>query len=421
VTGLIVWIGLFVLEIGLFVFAYRSRSFEYVRIRNVRIATFILLLVLGIFGIITWSFRYDGLFVLILSMILGTQMKVLKEQKESKSYTVKRHMKKTVMVILLFGLVMVPAVVFPDYEPLAATGPYTVETSSYVFEDSNRRETFSDQKDYRQVGVSAWFPDNENEIYPLIVFSHGGISLVTSNESLFLELASHGYIVFSIGHPYHSIVTKNANGNNVWIDKGYMNELNRENARENPNDSHELYQKWMDLRTGDLDFIIERTQRNVRDDPDLFKRIDRERIGVIGHSLGGSAALCLGRNRNDVQAIIALESPYMCDISGVEDKAFVFDDAAYPVPVLNIYSDSTWHFLSVFPQYEQNHVMLNDPESVVFNLHIDGTGHFSLTDLSLTSPLMTRMLNGFPATRHSKEVLKIINEESLAFLDLHLK
>ncbi len=41
------------------------------------------------------------------------------------------------------------------------------------------------------------------------------------------------------------------------------------------------------------------------------------RIGVMGHSLGGSAALCIGRQRPDVQAVLALESPFMCDIEGV--------------------------------------------------------------------------------------------------------
>jgi len=35
----------------------------------------------------------------------------------------------------------------------------------------------------------------------------------------------------------------------------------------------------------------------------------------------------------------------MCDIIGVEDGEFVWNEDTYPIPVLNIYSDSSWSHL----------------------------------------------------------------------------
>jgi hypothetical protein len=111
----------------------------------------------------------------------------------------------------------------------------------------------------------------------------------------------------------------------------------------------------------------------------------------------------------------------MCDIIGVDNNNFLFDETIYPIPVLNIYSDSSWDNLSVWPQYKQNYRYLNDSNFVGFNHRIDGVGHFSLTDLSLSSPLLTRMLNGFQTSYEPKEVLEEINLYSLEFLDNHLK
>lgn len=69
--------------------------------------------------------------------------------------------------------------------------------------------------------------------------------------------------------------------------------------------------------------------------------VDRTKIGVMGHSLGGSSALGIGRMRKDGSVIIALESLFMCDIKGVKNSEFVFTGEEYPIPVLNVYSDSS--------------------------------------------------------------------------------
>ena len=69
----------------------------------------------------------------------------------------------------------------------------------------------------------------------------------------------------------------------------------------------------------------------------------------MGHSLGGSDALGIGRTRDDVGVVIALESPFLCGTVGVDSGEFVWNEETYPIPVLNIYSNSSWGHLDEWP------------------------------------------------------------------------
>ncbi len=60
----------------------------------------------------------------------------------------------------------------------------------------------------RQVNVEFWYPSDGGGKYPLVVFSHGALGIKTSNTSTFIELASHGYVVCSIDHPYQALFTR---------------------------------------------------------------------------------------------------------------------------------------------------------------------------------------------------------------------
>jgi predicted dienelactone hydrolase len=203
----------------------------------------------------------------------------------------------------------------------------------------------------------------------------------------------------------------------------YSRELQGEDARKNRQQSFELYQKWMNIRMGDIDFvmdtIISEAKKNKTDL--VFQLIDTEKIGVIGHSLGGSAALGIGRTRDDVLAVISLEAPFMYDIIDVEDGEFMFTKEKYPVPVLNVYSDSLWDIMGDRPQYAMNYSLLTDSEETTHNIHIGGIGHLSLTDFALTSPILTRLIDGQKSTMDIKETIKLINKISLTFFDHYLK
>ena len=69
-------------------------------------------------------------------------------------------------------------------------------------------EEFTDKGRNRFVNVEFWYPKKADEKYPLLVFSHGAYGIKASNTSTYTELASHGYVVVSIDHPYHSFYTR---------------------------------------------------------------------------------------------------------------------------------------------------------------------------------------------------------------------
>jgi pimeloyl-ACP methyl ester carboxylesterase len=328
-----------------------------------------------------------------------------------------------ILLLLLFVSVTL-TLLFPPYEPLAPSGPYAVATVRYTYTDEKRIEAFAGSEEKRQVNATVWYPQpvTDEEIFPLVIFSHGGLGLETSNESLYLELASHGYVVWAIGHPGHALWTRDIDGRIAFVNRDYFQALQRENARGDRQQSFSYYQEWMALRAGDINLALDIILMQAGNDAEgVYSLVDVGRIGVMGHSLGGAAALAIPRQRNDIAAVIALESPFLYDIVGVANEEFVWLEEAYPAPVLNIYSDSSWDHLHEWPQYARNAAWLVEPPPTALNLHLSGAGHFSLTDLTLVSPPLTRLLEGEAAGREGAEYLQAVNQACLTFLDRYLK
>ncbi|MCL6572028.1 MAG: acetylxylan esterase [Bacillus sp. (in: Bacteria)] len=390
----------------------------------IRIAAFTGFVLLAVLPIIDWSFRYYTLGASLLLLAVIGAVNLLRKREEKRAYKAGRVVLKAIGMTVLIFAVTLTAIIFPQHTAVVATtGEYKVATETYTYKDTNRIETYTDTGEKRKLNVQLWYPENVDGTYPLIVFSHGAFGIKSSNESLYNELASHGYVVCSIDHTYQALSTTDEDGETTLIDNGYMQEVSTEDAHKGRQQSYEYYQKWMNIRTGDINFVIDYILAEAKNNnaKRVYKLVDTTKIGVMGHSLGGSAALGIGRMRDEVSAVIALESPFMCDILGVEDGEFVFTDEIYPVPVLNVYSDTSWGHLSEWKQYEENYALLSDSDATAFNVHISGVGHLTLTDLALTSPFLTRILNGHKSTTDTEYSLKTINKLSLEFFNSYLK
>lgn len=307
------------------------------------------------------------------------------------------------------------------------TEKYNVLRENFYFTDKRRIETFAKDERCRELPVSFWYPDKytEEKKCPLVIFSHGSIGVKESNETLYRFLAENGYVVCAIDHTYHSFSTRLSNGQKIPVSGTFMKEISIDNPNKYPKKSLVHFKKWMKLRIEDinfvLDFIIERANQNT-ENLSVYEMIDVTRIGALGHSMGGSAALGIGRERKDVSAVISLEAPFLCDINGVDEKGnFLFNETEYPIPVLNIYSDSSWKHLREWKQYRKNAELLDIQSEKVENSYISGIGHFSLTDLSLTAPLLTMILDGKISKQKAEKILKKINIICLNFFNKHLK
>jgi len=318
--------------------------------------------------------------------------------------------------------ILCTVVLFPNLESIPTTGEYAYASCVLELTDASRIEEYKTDGSPRKLSVLVYYPDEVkilNNTCPLIVFSHSGISTKTSNLSLYNELASQGYVVVSIDHTYHSLYTE-IDGVKIHIDLGYMRELMEEDSHSNIENSYACFQRWMKLRMDDMNFVIDTfIEKSINERNSFCRLIDADRIGVAGHSLGGSAALGVARQRNDIRAVLALESPYLYDMIGVDGKEFRWNTKPYRCAVMNIYSDSGYPLIGSDNKYVQNKNHLINNGNIRY-YYIEGSNHYTLTDLVRTSPILCAFLGG----RYEKsgyDSLEIINRKSLAFFDEYLR
>lgn len=412
-----------VFEIAFVIFCSITRSNQHTVRSIARILGFVIVVLCIISPIFDWGLRYYAITALLFVLALLGTLSLLRKKEDRKPYKTSRTVFKAIGMTALIFLCTLPAILFPQHESMKPTGEYQVARYTYSYMDTDRIEIYTDTGELRKLNVELWYPEDARGTFPLILFSHGAFGVRTSNVSLYNELASHGYVVCSIDHTYQCLYTRGSDGKMILMDRGYIREVSVENARVDKQQSFGFYQKWMKIRTDDMSFALTQILKQVKDqEPDtVYSLIDPTKIGVMGHSLGGSAALGLGRMRSDVSCVIALESPFMGDITGVTDSEFVFTEEEYPLPVLNVYSDQGWGLLSNAPQYAENYALLFSSSMTEHTVHISGAGHLSLTDLALESPLLTRMLNQKRSTTDSVYCLRVVNKVCLDFFDSYLK
>lgn len=370
-----------------------------------------------LFGVFEWSARWAMLFVVLLWMSIFSVVRLLTKRQE-RPFRTSKAIRQAVGGALLLCIAVLPAILFPQYRHPAVTGPYRVATTQETYTDASRAEIYSDEGKKREVNVAFWYPEDAQGQYPLVVFSHGFCGINYSNESAYMELASHGYVVGSIDHPYHSFYTVNDDKTMTLVDAGYMNEY--ASLGDDPAANLRYFQKWMDIRVSDISFVID-TILSKQDG--LYGLVNREKIGVFGHSLGAAAAMGMPRVRTDIDAVINLDGPMMCEYTGEKNGEYTVNTAPYPAPLLHIYSQYLY----------DNGIEKNDREYFVnrlvsatapasFEVVFRGAQHLSLTDLSLVSPPLALMLDsGRTAQIDPLYCLETMNAIILRFFDSYLK
>jgi len=271
------------------------------------------------------------------------------------------------------------------------TGPYKIATVSTTYTSNTIKNPFGDGMRY--INVSFWYPADATESYPLVVFSHGAFGIRNSNMTVYRELASHGYIVCSVDHPGHSFYTKSASGKLDLVDLTFMKqmqELNTKDIKSNK-EAMDLIENWMELRCSDLSLAID--------------------------SILSGAAVWLPRIRNDIDAVVNIDGPYFSEIQyDAASGDILAKDNAYPVPILNIYSDQVWvqlHDGTATGVYAGNKIA----EQIIPNVktkYYKGAKHLTLTDLALTSPFLSNLLNG---TKSHVNVRTILSDEAKVITD----
>lgn len=326
-----------------------------------------------------------------------------------------------VFKIFLYLFIVIPLVVFPGSKDIEVTGQYAVRTETYTWVDESREEAFTEEPDYRTVTVQFWFPDTDDGPFPLAIFSHGAFGYRMSNHSTFMELASNGYVVCSIDHPYHSFRTKQTDGKTILVDMEFMKTaMATENGEVVGEELNNLERQWMRLRTLDMEFVLDTILTSVADPASegVFNRIDGNAIGLLGHSMGGATAAEVGRERNEIDAVIVLDGTMMGETIAYSAGEGTFDSEPYPKAILNIFNEDHADQARILGSAYPNTFMHGNSDNS-YQVTVKGSGHLNFTDLPLVSPLLAGLLG--TGTVDPVYCMQTTNALVLEFFDCHVK
>ncbi|WP_244906750.1 hypothetical protein [Neobacillus soli] len=137
--------------------------------------------------------------------------------------------------------------------------------------------------------------------------------------------------------------------------------------------------------------------------------------------MGGAASVGLGRERNEIKAVINIEAPFFIDlIYKKEIDDFVARDEDFKTPLLNIFSDDVWGQLDSNSTYVANKPN-NEHFKEAYTVHFQGANHLSLTDLPLFSPILANMIQGGKVYIDPYYCIETENDLILKFFDDELK
>lgn len=345
--------------------------------------------------------------------------------------------------IILLALLMIPAFVFTGYKGLPVSGGYQTGECAAILVDRSRTDPFEADGSFREVPVHFYYPANaaDGEKFPLVIFSHGAFGYYQSNTSTYMELASNGYVVAALDHPHHAFFTEDTDGKLVTVDPAFINAALHLDDSFSEEEQFALYQDWMALRTADMSFALDEiknavgsgavddswfvSDKNVDQVLPVLNMTDTQKIGLMGHSMGGATSVALGRDRDDVTAVIDIDGTMLSEYTGVENGKFKVNTAPYEVPVLEFINWETYNELADYIEeyraeggsYPNDELMRH--AAAGFSSTIRDTKHMDFTDLPLLSPVLGNMLGS--GERDKKETMMTVNSLVLQFYNCYLK
>lgn len=162
----------------------------------------------------------------------------------------------------------------------------------------------------------------------LILFSTGyGISR-TLYTTLAENLASHGYLVASIDHPYDASVVEFPDGSLIYMDST----VNM--------DDPDTVLKILDLRVKDTQFTLDLLRSNLtKSIPGVRTRLKIQETGMFGHSLGGATAAELMLTERRISGGLNLDGSIQGEAI---EKGLAKPFLLMGVPSHNLDSDPSW-------------------------------------------------------------------------------
>ncbi|MFI6946885.1 alpha/beta hydrolase family protein [Streptomyces sp. NPDC050422] len=238
--------------------------------------------------------------------------------------------------------------------------------------------------------------------FPLVLLSPGFGTPRATLTSLAEDLASRGYVVASVDHAYESTGTAFPGGRVLTCTACDVAEAAPDDEAE-----REVLRTVSTGRAADLSFVLDRLT-GARPAWKNSRMIDRRRVAVAGHSIGGSAAASAMLADPRFDAGVNMDGTFFEPVprSGIGNRPFLMlgTDAGHHPGSLDGSWDKGWHHLDGWKRW----------------LTVKDSGHFTFTDF----PELSEQL-GLPvdpeAPLSADRSTRITRGYVAAFLDQHLR
>ena len=365
-------------------------------------------------------------------------------------------------------------VIFPVFRFPRPTGPYEIGTLTYHWVDAARPEVFTDNlDDRRELMVQLWYPakadpssprapyipdaeavapalarflhlpefalghvkyiatnaipsaptaDGERS-YPVLIFLEGLGGYRQQNTFQVEQLVSHGYIVAAIDQPYAASMVVFPDGRQAAYDTRMEPPHRQAGYDPSTAPAHSAFAyAHIPYLAQNAVFTLDQLTALNQADPNgiLTGRLDLQRAGLFGHSLGGivGGEACLQEPR--LRACL-LEDAYMpADVvrAGLRQPTMWITWDADTMRLERRRSGG-WSAAAIHEHLTTMRAVYESLPGDGYYVQVPGTFHVDMTDAPLLTPLETWFGLGGPIG--VQRAHDIINAYSVAFFDRYLK
>ena len=344
----------------------------------------------------------------------------------------------------LVVLMLLSLSVYSQLELPPPAGPYTVGRTIFRWVDTSRPEVLTDDpNDSREIMAFVWYPAepgtgvdeeyfpgiselsetlvgsgevtwwqalglrfvrSENRLdarpvqgrapFPVVLLSPGNGTNIEFYASLAGEIASHGYVVVGLNHPYDVPA--------VDLSDGRIAAYNRQQWDMTPGDHQAYSAERIKVRTADMLFVMDQLAAlNSAADSSFAGVLDLESVAAAGHSLGGITASEACKADPRFKACLNLDGlqrggPFSMEASAIPPaQPFLFltkEDELHP-RLIESFDDTARSYWIV----------------------IHGAAHDHFADGLVLQPSL------LPVPSQADKFMELIQEYTLAFLDQTLK
>ncbi len=380
-------------------------------------------------------------------------------------------------VIALVISIALP-LVLPVFSFPKPTGPYGIGTVTYHWVDKSRPELFTaNPNDHRELMAQVWYPAkkelsmkkapyiqdadivtpvigrflrlpefvfshlkyvttnavasapvaDDRPNYPVLLYLTGISGFRSANTFQIEELVSHGYIVIGLDQPGIAPMVRFPDGRQIpGLSRDEILPLNIQSVEPQPQAptlyGQPLPEGSIPYFAQDASFALDQLEALNQSDPNriLTGRLDLERIGTFGVSLGGMNAAQVSLEDSRLKACLIMDVYIPAEVveKGLEQPTMFITRSADTMR-LERDSNGTWAEKDVILTIDTMRAVYENLPGDGYYVEIAGIFHIDFTDVPYWSPVLPHI--GITGPIKAQRGFDIINAYSLAFFDKELK